>query len=188
MLPISTTRRGRCHAHQVRQRRPPKETAMTATQTAVRPAATATHEDVFSSLLLGDLELPNRNVMAPMTRGRAVDGNVPNPLAATYYAQRAAAGLIVTEATQVSPQGVGYIRTPGIHSPEQVAGWRQVTDAVHRSGGKIFAQLWHVGRISHPDLHGGALPVAPSAIAADGEVFTSRGPTKMVTPRALEVK
>ncbi|HEY6259601.1 MAG TPA: alkene reductase [Xanthobacteraceae bacterium] len=135
---------------------------------------------------LGDLALKNRLVMSPMTRSRAVDGNVPNPLAATYYAQRAGAGLIVTEATQVSPQGVGYIRTPGIHSPAQVAGWRAVTDAVHRAGGKIFAQLWHVGRISHPDFHDGALPVAPSAIAADGEVFTTRGRTKMMTPRALE--
>jgi N-ethylmaleimide reductase len=111
---------------------------------------------------------------------------VPNPLAATYYAQRATAGLIVTEATQVSPQGVGYIRTPGIHSPEQVAGWRKVTDAVHAAGGIIFAQLWHVGRISHPDFHGGALPVAPSAISANGEVFTAKGPTKMAAPRALE--
>jgi len=151
------------------------------------PAPQTGAEPLFSPYRLGDLTLPNRLVMSPMTRSRAVDGNVPNPLAATYYAQRADAGLIVTEATQVSPQGVGYIRTPGIHSPEQVAGWRQVTDAVHRAGGKIFAQLWHVGRISHPDFHDGALPVAPSAIAADGEVFTARGKTKMVTPRALDV-
>jgi N-ethylmaleimide reductase len=122
---------------------------------------------LLSPYRLGEFELTNRVVMSPMTRSRAVEGNVPNPLAATYYAQRAAAGLIVTEGTQVSPQGVGYIRTPGIHSPEQMAGWRQVTDAVHRAGGKIFAQLWHVGRISHPDFHGGELPVAPSAIAAD---------------------
>jgi N-ethylmaleimide reductase len=142
---------------------------------------------LLSPYRLGEFALKNRLVMSPMTRSRAVDGNVPNPLAATYYAQRAAAGLIVTEATQVSPQGVGYIRTPGIHSPEQVAGWRAVTDAVHRAGGRIFAQLWHVGRVSHPDFHDGALPVAPSAIAADGEVFTTRGPTKMVTPRALEL-
>jgi N-ethylmaleimide reductase len=142
---------------------------------------------LLSRYRLGEFNLQNRLVMSPMTRSRAVEGNVPNPLAATYYAQRAAAGLIVTEATQVSPQGVGYIRTPGIHSPEQVAGWREVTDAVHRAGGKIFAQLWHVGRVSHPDFHGGALPVAPSAIAAGGEVFTARGPTKMVTPRALEL-
>jgi N-ethylmaleimide reductase len=150
-------------------------------QAAARP------QTLHSSYRLGEIELRNRFVMSPMTRSRAVDGNVPSPLAQTYYAQRAGAGLIVTEATQVSPQGVGYIRTPGIHSPAQVAGWRQVTDAVHRAGGKIFAQLWHVGRISHPDFHDGALPVAPSAIAADGQVFTSRGPTKMVTPRALEL-
>jgi N-ethylmaleimide reductase len=123
--------------------------------------------------------------MAPMTRSRALARNVPNPLAATYYAQRASAGLIVTEATQVSPQGAGYIRTPGIHSAEQVAGWTAITEAVHRAGGKIFLQLWHVGRISHPDFHGGELPVAPSAIAAQGQVFTAKGPQQMVTPRAL---
>ena len=153
--------------------------------TAVRPADAAP-TDLLSPYRLGEFALKNRLVMAPMTRSRALEGNVPNPLAATYYAQRAAAGLIITEATQVSPQGVGYIRTPGIHAPAQVAGWRLVTDAVHRAGGKIFAQLWHVGRISHPDFHDGALPVAPSAIAADGEVFTNRGRAKMVTPRALE--
>ena len=141
---------------------------------------------LLSPYRLGRFDLKNRMVMSPMTRSRALDGNVPNPLAATYYAQRAAAGLIITEATQVSPQGVGYIRTPGIHSAEQVAGWRTVTEAVHRAGGRIFAQLWHVGRVSHPDFHGGALPVAPSAIAADGEVFTTSGRAKMVTPRALE--
>jgi N-ethylmaleimide reductase len=142
--------------------------------------------DLFSSYRLGDIALDNRLVLSPMTRSRAVDGNVPNPLAKTYYVQRASAGLIITEATQVSPQGVGYIRTPGIHSGEQVAGWKTITDAVHRVGGTIFAQLWHVGRISHSDFHGGDLPVAPSAIAADGEVFTTRGRTKIVTPRALE--
>jgi N-ethylmaleimide reductase len=150
----------------------------------VRNRAPAT-EDLFSSYRLGDLVLANRIVMAPMTRSRAVEGNVPGPQAATYYGQRASAGLIVTEATQVSPQGVGYIRTPGIHSAKQVAGWQKVTDAVHQAGGKIFLQLWHVGRISHPDFHGGELPVAPSAIAADGTVFTAQGPKPMVTPRAL---
>jgi N-ethylmaleimide reductase len=157
-------------------------------QANAEPTSEAAPNHLLSPYRLGRFELRNRIVMSPMTRSRAVDGNVANPLAATYYAQRASAGLIVTEATQVSPQGVGYIRTPGIHSPEQVAGWRQVTNAVHRAGGKIFAQLWHVGRISHPDFHGGALPVAPSAIAADGEVFTARGPTKMVVPRALDVQ
>jgi N-ethylmaleimide reductase len=95
--------------------------------------------------------------------------------------------LIITEATQVSPQGVGYVRTPGIHSAERVLGWSRITDAVHRAGGKIFLQLWHVGRISHPDFHGGALPVAPSAIAAQGQVFTAKGPQQMVTPRALSL-
>jgi len=140
---------------------------------------------LFLLYRLGDIELNNRLVMAPMTRSRALKQNVPNPIAATYYAQRASAGLIVTEATQVSPQGVGYIRTPGIHSAEQVAGWRRITEAVHRADGKIFLQLWHVGRISHPDFHGGELPVAPSAIAAQGQVFTAKGPQQMVTPRAL---
>jgi N-ethylmaleimide reductase len=150
------------------------------------PEAERDARNVFLPYELGGLELANRIVMAPMTRSRAVDGNVPNPMATTYYQQRASAGLIVTEATQVSPQGVGYIRTPGIHSAEQVAGWRKITDAVHGAGGKIVLQLWHVGRISHPDFHDGALPVAPSAIAAQGTVFTAQGPKPMVTPRALE--
>jgi N-ethylmaleimide reductase len=157
-----------------------------ARQPTVANASRAATEDLFSSFRLGDLELANRMVMAPMTRGRAVEGNVPNPLAATYYAQRASAGLIITEASQVSPQGVGYIRTPGIHSAEQVAGWKPITDAVHRAGGRIFAQLWHVGRVSHPDFHDGALPVAPSALPVDGEAFTTRGKVKIVVPRALE--
>lgn len=142
---------------------------------------------LLSPFRLGRLELKNRMVMAPMTRSRALtDGNVPNPLAVTYYVQRASAGLLITEGTQVSPQGVGYIRTPGIHSPEQVAGWRKVTDAVHAAGGVIFAQLWHVGRVSHPDFHDGQLPVAPSAISYEGEVFTSQGKKRVVVPRALE--
>jgi N-ethylmaleimide reductase len=142
---------------------------------------------LLSPTKLGALALKNRMVMAPMTRSRAIDGNVPNPLAVEYYVQRAGAGLIVTEATQVSPQGVGYIRTPGIHSAEQIAGWKKITDAVHAAGGKIFLQLWHVGRISHPDFHGGALPVAPSAIKPKGTVFTAQGPKEMVTPRALDL-
>ncbi|MET0277564.1 MAG: alkene reductase [Pseudorhodoplanes sp.] len=154
--------------------------------TAAKTPATRTPEPLFESYQLGPLHLNNRFAMAPMTRSRAIEGNVPNPLAETYYRQRAGAGLIITEATQVSPQGVGYIRTPGIHSAEQVAGWRRITAAVQRAGGKIYLQLWHVGRISHPDFHGGELPVAPSAIAPDGEVFTAQGPKKMVTPRALD--
>ena len=135
---------------------------------------------------LGGLPLKNRMAMAPMTRSRALEGNVANPLTATYYAQRASAGLLITEGTQVSPQGVGYIRTPGIHSPEQVAAWKVVTDAVHAAGGVIFAQLWHVGRVSHSSFHNGELPVSASAIAAEGQVYTWEGPKDMETPRALE--
>ena len=143
--------------------------------------------DLFTPIQMGPLALPNRVVMAPMTRNRAGAGNVPGALAAEYYRQRASAGLIVTEATQVSPQGVGYPGTPGIHDELQVAGWRRVTDAVHGAGGRIFLQLWHVGRISHPSLQpDGALPVAPSAIAAAGDAFTASGPQPFVTPRALE--
>jgi N-ethylmaleimide reductase len=143
--------------------------------------------DILSPFKLGPLMLPNRVVMAPMTRNRAGPGNVPSPLNATYYAQRASAGLIVSEATQVSPQGVGYPGTPGIHSAEQVAGWKGVTDAVHASGGRMFLQLWHVGRMSHPLLQpGGALPVAPSAIVPAGQAMTGDGLKPFVAPRALE--
>src|SRR5512136_1358544 len=99
--------------------------------------------DLFSQYELGNIKLSNRMVMAPMTRCRAINGNIPNPLAVTYYVQRSQAGLIITEGSQVSPHGVGYIRTPGIYSPDQVAGWRKVTDAIHKSEGKIFLQLWH---------------------------------------------
>src|SRR5688500_16244343 len=124
---------------------------------------TMTHDHLFTPHVFGDFTLPNRMVLAPMTRSRALAGNVPNPLAATYYAQRASAGLLISEGTQVSPQGVGYIRTPGIHSAAQVAGWKTITDAVHAAGGRIFAQLWHVGRVSHESFHDGALPVSASA-------------------------
>jgi N-ethylmaleimide reductase len=143
--------------------------------------------DIFTPFRLGGIDLPNRIVMAPMTRNRAGPGNAPTTLNATYYAQRASAGLIVAEASQVSPQGIGYPGTPGIHSAEQIAGWRLVTDAVHAAGGRIFLQLWHVGRISHPSLQpGGALPVAPSAIAPAGQAWTLDGMKPYVTPRALE--
>ncbi len=146
-----------------------------------------TNIDIFSPLRLGPLQLPNRVVMAPMTRNRAGRGNAPGPLNATYYAQRASAGLIISEATQISPQGLGYPGTPGIHSSEQVAGWKGVTDAVHAAGGRMFLQLWHVGRISHPSLQPhGALPVAPSAIAPTGQAMTADGMKPFVTPRALE--
>ena len=124
---------------------------------------------LFTPYRLGGLDLPNRIVMPPMTRSRAAPGNVPTALMATYYAQRASAGLIVSEGTQISPQGQGYAWTPGIHSPAQVAGWRGVTNAVHAAGGRIFAQLWHVGRVSHVSLQpGGAAPVSSSPLAAEG--------------------
>lgn len=143
--------------------------------------------NLFSPYQLGDLQLPNRFVMAPLTRNRAGAGNVPGELNATYYAQRASAGLLIAEATQITPEGQGYPFTPGIHSAEQIAGWKLVTEAVHQQGGRIFLQMWHVGRVSHPDFQpNGALPVAPSAIAPKGEVFTFTGAKPYVTPRALE--
>lgn len=145
--------------------------------------------NLLSPYQLGPYLLPNRVVMAPLTRNRAGDGNVPVPLNAQYYAQRASAGLIISEATQISPQGVGYPGTPGIHSPEQVEGWKGVTKAVHEQNGRIFAQLWHVGRISHPQLQPqGTLPVAPSAIAPQGMANTWEGEKPFVTPRALETE
>ena len=146
----------------------------------------------MSSLLspfeLAGLSLPNRMALAPMTRSRAVAGNVPNPLAVAYYVQRASAGLLITEATQVCPEGQGYISTPGIYSPEQEAGWRTVVDAVHAAGGRIYAQLWHVGRVSHTAFQpGGASPVAPSATAAvNGQTYTPEGPQPFSAPRALQ--
>ncbi len=139
---------------------------------------------LFSPLKVGALTLPNRIIMAPLTRARA-PGRVPNKLMAQYYAQRASAGLILTEATCVSPSGVGYAHTPGIWSEEQIAGWRLITEAVHREGGRIFLQLWHVGRVSHPLFLGGELPVAPSAIRPKGHVSLVRPETEFVTPRAL---
>ena len=143
--------------------------------------------DLFTPARFGAIELANRVVMSSLTRNRAGPGNVPTPLVAEYYRQRASAGLILTEATPICPEGHGYPRTPGIHTPQQIAGWRQVTEAVHAAGGKIAIQLWHVGRISHPDLQpGGALPVAPSALRPAGQVFTGQGVKDFVTPRALE--
>lgn len=144
---------------------------------------------LFTPFSVGALQLPNRVVMAPMTRSRAGAGNVPTPMMTTYYRQRASAGLIVTEATQVSPEGVGYPNTPGIHTEEQIAGWQHVTREVHAAGGRIVLQLWHVGRISHPSMqpHGG-LPVAPSAIKPEGKVYTAHGLQSFVTPRALDTQ
>jgi N-ethylmaleimide reductase len=143
--------------------------------------------DLFSPVNIGRLQLPNRIVMAPLTRNRAAVGDAPQPMHVTYYRQRATAGLIISEASPISPQGVGYPHTPGIYSEAQVAGWQAVTQAVHDAGGHIFQQLWHVGRISHPDLQpGGAVPVAPSAIRPAGDAFTPTGMQPFVTPRALE--
>jgi N-ethylmaleimide reductase len=141
---------------------------------------------LYTPAKLGRISLNNRFVMAPMTRGRADADGTPNELMAEYYEQRATAGLIVTEATAISPQGFGWVGAPGIYTQAQVEGWRQVTNAVHRNGGKIFLQLWHMGRVSHPDFLDGELPVAPSAIAAAGETHTPLGKKNYVTPRALE--
>jgi len=142
--------------------------------------------DLFDPIQIGDYTLPNRIVMAPMTRNRAGKGNVPRALNVVYYLQRASAGLIVTEGSQISPQGVGYPATPGIHSAEQVEGWKAVTTAVHKKGGHIFIQLWHVGRISHPSMQPEEhAPVAPSAIKPAGQAFTYEGLQDFVRPREL---
>ena len=141
---------------------------------------------LFDPLKVGALTLPNRVLMAPLTRLRAGSTNLPNALMAEYYTQRASAGLILTEATPVSPQGIGYQGVPGIWSKEQVEGWKKITKSVHDAGGRIFLQLWHVGRISDPIFHNGGLPVAPSAIAAGGHVSLLRPKRPFVVPRALE--
>ena len=143
--------------------------------------------DLFSPLSIGSLELRNRIVMAPLTRCRASQGRVPNALMAEYYAQRSAAGLILSEATSVDPMGVGYPDTPGIWSEAQVEGWRRVTDAVHAEGGVIFCQLWHVGRISDPEHLGGALPVSASDVKAAGHPSLMRPVRDYPTPRPLEL-
>jgi 2,4-dienoyl-CoA reductase-like NADH-dependent reductase (Old Yellow Enzyme family) len=140
---------------------------------------------LFDPVKVGDLTLPNRILMAPLTRSRAGESRIANPLMAEYYSQRASAGLILSEATVVSPMGIGYAGTPGIWSPDQVDGWRLTTRAVHQAGGRIFLQLWHVGRISDPIFLNGALPVAPSAVAAKGNISLVRPPTPFVTPRTL---
>ncbi|GAV21235.1 N-ethylmaleimide reductase [Mariprofundus micogutta] len=142
-------------------------------------------KNLFTNIELAGHKLSNRMVMAPMTRNRAPD-NIANAMMAEHYAQRAGAGLIITEGTQVSEQAVGYPATPGIYNQQQAKGWKLATDAVHAKDGRIFAQLWHCGRISHPDFHDGELPVAPSAIAAAGDAFTFEGLKPFVEPRALE--
>ena len=139
----------------------------------------------FEPVRVGAWELPQRFVMAPLTRNRAGEGMAPTELNATYYAQRAGAGLVITEGTQPSAVGQGYLNTPGIHSVDQVAGWRRVADAVHAEGGHIVMQLMHAGRIAHPDNKGGVETVAPSALAAPGQMFTAQGPVDHPTPRAL---
>ena len=147
-----------------------------------------TASKLFEPYKLGAITLANRAVMAPLTRNRAVAGFVPNPLAIEYYGQRASAGLLITEASQVSQQGQGYQDTPGIYSKDQVAGWRKVTDRVHERGGKIFIQLWHVGRVSHTSLQeNGQPPVAPSAIRAKGKTFVGGTFADISEPRALSL-
>lgn len=146
-----------------------------------------TSSDLFHPTRLGPLRLANRIVMAPLTRSRAKEDDIPGDLAAEYYVQRASAGLIIAEATQISQQGKGYVLTPGIYSQAHVQAWKKITEAVHAADGKICLQLWHVGRISHPSIQvDGALPVAPSAIKPEGQAYTNDGFVPMVTPRALE--
>jgi len=149
-----------------------------------------TFEKLFTPQKLGNLELPHRIVMAPLTRSRSAQpGDVPQQMNVEYYGQRSTAALIITEATQISPQGKGYAFTPGIHSNAQIEGWKKITDEVHLQGSKIFMQLWHVGRVSHSSLQkGGALPVAPSAIAPEGQAFTYEGMLDFETPRALDLE
>ena len=148
------------------------------------PESSAHHLD--QPLQAGDLALPNRVVMAPMTRSRATPEGVPTPIMATYYAQRASAGLIISEGVAPSAGGRGYLNIPGLYTQAQVAGWRQVTEAVHQAGGRIVAQVMHTGRIGHPELLGGATPVAPSAVLAKGQAYTAGGMKDQVMPRALE--
>lgn len=145
--------------------------------------------DLYDPIVMGDMKLGNRVFMAPLTRNRAMPNGVPGQWASRYYSQRASAGLIVSEATQISPMGKGYINTPGIHSNEQIAGWKSVVDAVHHSGGRIFLQLWHVGRISHRSLlPGNASPVAPSAITASAQTVVETGFVDVSEPRSLSLK
>jgi 2,4-dienoyl-CoA reductase-like NADH-dependent reductase (Old Yellow Enzyme family) len=164
-----------------------KRTAPTIPRRQDNPQNEVIMSKLLEPLVAGELELPNRVIMAPLTRNRAtMPGRVPNALMRDYYKQRAAAGMILTEATSVEPRGVGYPSTPGIWSRDQVEGWKGITRAVHEAGGRILLQLWHVGRISHSRYHDGALPVAPSAIAASGHVSMIRPQVAFETPRALE--
>lgn len=142
---------------------------------------------LFDGFDLKGLHLPNRILMSAMTRTRATEDGVPTDLIREYYAQRASAGLIVTECTQVSDQAHGIIRAPGIHRPDQVAAWKPVTSAVHAAGGRIYCQLWHCGRVAHPEMRNGVAPVAPSAIPASGDFFLPRGRVNFPVPRELLV-
>lgn len=143
---------------------------------------------LFESLKVGDLTLPNRIIMSPLTRQRASEGRIPNEMMAEYYGQRASAGLIISEATIVDPMGAGYADTPGVWSSEQIEGWKKITSSVHSKGGRIFLQLWHVGRISDPEFLKGEKPLAPSAIPAAGHVSLLRPKRPYVTPRAIETE
>ena len=143
---------------------------------------------LLKEYIMGDIKLRNRVVMAPMTRSRANNPeNAPTDLMAKYYEQRASAGLIITEGSQISKRAVGYINTPGIYSTAQVEGWKKVTKAVYDKGGKIFLQLWHVGRMSHPDFHNGELPLAPSAMNPNEKSYTPKGFKDSVTPKAMTI-
>jgi 2,4-dienoyl-CoA reductase-like NADH-dependent reductase (Old Yellow Enzyme family) len=144
--------------------------------------------DLFDPVELGDIYAKNRIIMAPLTRSRAGESRIPNDLMAEYYAQRAGAGLIISEATAISPEGYGWYGAPGIYSEAHIEGWKKITQAVHEKEGKMVLQLWHMGRVSHPDFLGGELPVAPSAIAAQGEANTPTGKKPYVTPRALTIE
>jgi N-ethylmaleimide reductase len=168
-------RSGNAHLHYIRN--------------LLEPSKMSTTTKLFEPYKLGPITLTNRTVMAPLTRNRALAGLVPNPLAAEYYGQRASAGLLITEASQISQQGQGYQDTPGIYSKDQIAAWRKVTDRVHAQGGHIFIQLWHVGRISHVDLQeNGQAPVAPSAIRAKGKTFVGGTFADVSEPRALALE
>jgi len=145
-------------------------------------------QSLLKEYIMGDIKLRNRVVMAPMTRSRANNPeNAPTDLMAKYYEQRASAGLIITEGSQISKRAVGYINTPGIYSTTQVEGWKKVTKAVHDKGGKLFLQLWHVGRMSHPDFHNGELPLAPSAMNPNEKSYTPKGFKDTVTPKAMTI-
>ncbi|GAB1595690.1 alkene reductase [Lysobacter claricitrinus] len=156
---------------------------------SAQPVVDAHAPSLFDPIRIGALDLANRVVMAPLTRSRAVEGLVPSPLAVDYYGQRASAGLIITEATQINPLAQGYISTPGLFTAAQIEGWRKVTDEVHRRGGRIVVQLWHVGRISHTSLlPPGEVPVAPSAVRANTKTFTPEGFVDVSEPRALAIE